>query len=201
MVTYPERFVENHCLSSSALPAMRLEFAKRLEYLGNLKSNILDAAQIDNYYFAERDENDIIQRIVYVQFESYFPEVDAHYEYPPMKAIQLGDFDFDYDGGVRIFRQSRIDELPQTSDVAQTVAFLKEKGVQFKDGDYYGSLRFVHLIGEAKRDEVLILVLERLEEADIPMDVIARSRESTEWPRFCEAFLKRALRLFTVCTD
>ena len=79
--------------------------------------------------------------------------------------------------------------------------FLKEKGVQFKDGEYYGSLRFVHIISEAKRDEVLILYLERLEEADIPLDVVARSRQSGEWPAFCEKFLARALRSFTVCED
>jgi hypothetical protein len=196
---YPQRSVEANNLYSSDLPAMHLQFARGLEYLGNLKSTILEKAHIDNYYFAERDENGVIQRIVYVQFEGFLPEIEGSHDYPNMKDIRLGNFDFRYDGGVRTFRQSRIDELPQDSDVAQTVAFLKEKGVQFKDGEYYGSLRFVHLISE--RDEVLILYLERMDEADIPLDIVAHSRESEEWPAFCENFLATALRTFTVCED
>jgi hypothetical protein len=201
MHQYPQRSVEENCLYSSAMPALRVQLARGLEYLGNLKSKIRDVAHIDNYYFAERDETGTIQRIVYLQFENYFPDVDASHDYPSSKPIQLGNFDFLYDGGVRNYRQSRIDELDPETDVVQTVAFLKEKGVQFKDGEYYGSLRFVHVIGESRRDEVLILYLERMEEADIPLDVVAHSRQSGEWPAFCEKFLARALTCFTVCED
>lgn len=201
MHQYPERSVEDNCLYSSDMPAMRVQLARGLEYLGNLKSKIRDVAHIDNYYFAERDEAGIIQRIVYLQFEGFFPEAEGTCEYPDTQPIQLGNFGFVYDGGVRNYRQSRIDELDPQTDVVQTVAFLKEKGVQFKDGEYYGSLRFVHVFGEARRDEVLILYLERMDEADIPLDVVARSRQSGEWPAFCEKFLARALRCFTVCED
>lgn len=198
MFNNPQRSVDNHCLQSFDSPPMRVQFASNLEYLGNLQSRVEERAQIDNYYFADRDEQGIIQRIVYLQFETYFPEATLNPKNPPLQAIQLGKMDFVYDGGVRNYRQSRIDELPSDSDVAQTVAFLKAKGVQFKDGEYYGSLRFVHQL-ENQRDEVLILYLERLEEADIPLDVIAHSRDSQAWPSFCEAFLARALRSFTVC--
>ena len=196
----PQRSVEDHCLYSSDLPPLRVQFANNLDYLGNLKSTVYETAQIDNYYFAERDNQGIIQRIVYLQFESYFPDVDAPHDYPSLKPIQLGNLAFCYDGGVRTYRQSRIDEQRPDSDIAQTVAFLKEKGVQFKDGEFYGSLRFVHLTGN-KSEEVLILYLERLQEADIPADVIARSRNSDEWPSFCAEFLARALRSFTICED
>jgi hypothetical protein len=196
-----QRYVEDNHLHSSDLPPMTVQFARNLEYLGNLKSTIYETAQIDNYYFAERDDKGIIQRIVYLQFEDYFPDVDVPHDYPSLKPIQLGNLAFGYDGGVRTYRQSRIDEQRPDSDIAQTVAFLKQKGVQFQDGEFYGSLRFVHLTGESKRDEVLILYLERLQEADIPGDIIARSRNSEEWPGFCEDFLARALRSFTVCED
>lgn len=200
MFDSPQRTVEDNCLHSSDLPPMRVQFASSLDYLGNLKGTIYETAQIDNYYFAERDSNGMIQRIVYLQFENYFPDVDAPHDYPNLKPIELGNLAFIYDGGVRTFRQSRIDELRPDSDVAQTVRFLKEKGVQFKDGEFYGSLRFVHLT-DNKSNEVLILYLERLQEADIPADVIARSRNSEAWPNFCEEFLARALRSFTVCED
>ena len=201
MFNQTQRYVEDNCLHSSDLPPMRVQFAKRLEYLGNLKSTIYNTATIDNYYFAERDEKGIIQVIVYLQFESNLPDVDVPHDYPSLKPIQFANLDFGYDGGVRTYRQSRIDEQPADSDIAQTVAFLKEKGVQFQDGEFYGSLRFVHLTGQDKRDEVLILYLERLQEAEIPPDVIARSRNSEEWPGFCEDFLARALRSFGVCED
>jgi hypothetical protein len=196
-----ERHVEDNCLQSSDLPPMRVQFAKHLEYLGNLKSTIYNTSTIDNYYFAERDEKGIIQVVVYLQFESNLPDVDLPHDYPNLKAIQLGNLDFGYDGGVRTYHQSRIDEQPADSDIAQTVAFLKQKGVQFQDGEFYGTLRFVHLTGEDKRDEVSILYLERLQEADIPPDVVAKSRNSDEWPNFCEDFLARALRSFKVCKE
>ena len=81
-----QRTVEDNCLHSSALPPMRVQFANSLDYLGNLKGTIYETAHIDNYYFAERDSNGIIQRIVYLQFENYFPDVDAPHDYPSAQA-------------------------------------------------------------------------------------------------------------------
>ena len=134
MHQYPQRSVEGNCLYSSDIPAIRVQLARSLEYLGNLKSKIHDVAHIDNYYFADRDENGIIQRIVYLQFEGYFPEVEGSYEYPNTQPIQMANFDFVYDGGLRNYRQSRIDELDPQTDVVQTVAFPEGKLMVFALG-------------------------------------------------------------------
>lgn len=195
MIQYPQRTVEGNFVVSSAMPTIRIQLDTALKYVGNLKSTINDSSHIDNYFFVEHDDNGGIERIVYLQFET-----DANENsYPKLtKNLILGERNFSYNGGVRPYRQARIDAQTEDSDIRQTVAFLNEKGLSFKELEFYGALQFLH-VDEDKRDKLHIFYLERLQEADIPEDVIANSRESDDWAAFCETFLSRAMRSFTVC--
>src|SRR5690606_23112748 len=133
------------------------------------------------------------------QFEGALSNSRKTYSYPHMQAINLGEQTFGYDGGVRQFRQVKIDEQADNSDVRQTVDFLSDKGAQFIEGDFYGMLRFAKVLDDRQRNDLLIIFLERLDEAEIPKDIMAKSRYSDDWSEYCQQLLARALRTFTVC--
>jgi hypothetical protein len=191
---YPERTVENNVLASSTLPPLRVQVDSALTYLGNLKSTIHNQAHIDNYYFVERDDEGFITRLVYLQFEGYLPDVEASYTYPDMQPCKLGREAFMYDGGVRRFAQTLIDSRGPDSDVAQTVEFLANHGACFSEGAWYAHLRFVKVLGEDQRNEVLLLYLERVDA--VPDDIAEKSRESADWSHYCQALCERATKLF-----
>lgn len=194
-----KRSVDANELYSTELPCLRVQIEPSLAYAGNLKTDVLDKARIDNYYFVDKNAEGQIQRILYFQFEGFLNNNADVYAYPDMQDIKIGEHDFGYDGGVRIFRQSKIDEQAENSDVWQTVDFLKVKDAQFAEGEFYSTLRFAQVMDNA-RDDLLIIYLERLEEASIPEDIVAKSRHSHEWSDFCEQSLARALRTFTICS-
>lgn len=198
MSNNPNRSVEANELQSTELPRLRVQIDTDLTYIGNLKETVLESAQIDNYYFVDKNADGQIQRILYFQFEAYLDNNDNIFAYPDMQNIKIAGNDFGYDGGVRMYRQSRIDEQAENSDVRRTVDFLKAKDAQFVEGEFYGTLRFAQVMDD-KRKDLLIIYLERMEEASIPEDVIAKSRYSGEWSDFCQQFLARALRTFAIC--
>jgi len=195
----PKRSVEANELQSTELPRLRIQIEPSLDYIGNLNSTVLDNAHIDNYYFIDKNADGQIQRILYFQFEGYLPDNNLSFDYPDMQSIAINGHEFGYDGGVRMFKHLKIDEQPENSDVRQTVEFLKENDVRFSEGDFYGMLRFAFMWDEAKRNDMLVIYLERLEEADIPEDIVAKSRHSGEWSVYCKQLLARALRTFTIC--
>ena len=193
---YPERSVENNILTSSALPRLHIQVDSSLAYIGNLKSIIYDTAHIDNYYFVERDDEGFITRLLYLQFEGYLPDVDKDYEYPNMTRCQLGNEDFLYDGGVRRFHQSLIDQRGADSDIAQTVDFLAQHGACFAEGDTYAHLRFVQVVSDTKRDKALVLYLERVN--NVSDDLAEKSRASDEWSQYCQSLYQQAITLFSI---
>jgi len=201
MIQYPQRTVEGNFVVSSAMPALRVQLDNALKYVGNLKSTVNDSIHIDNYFFVEDDDNGGIERIVYLQFEGYLPDKDDEaQQYSQLnKTIQIAERKFSYNGGVRPYRQAKIDAQAEDSDIRQAVAFLNEHGLSFKELEFYGTLQFLHFADADKRNKLHIVYLEHLEEADIPEDVIAHSRESEDWATYCEKFLSRAMRSFTVC--
>lgn len=196
-----KRSVQNNELVSSDLPKIRIQIDPSFNYVGNLNTMVLDDSEIDSYYFIDKTTEGQIQRILYFQFEGVLSNSDKTYDYPHMQAINLGEQTFGYDGGVRQFRQVKIDEQADNSDVRQTVDFLTKKGAQFIEGDFYGMLRFAKVLDDLQRNDLLIIFLERLEEAEIPKDIIAKSRYSDEWSGYCQQLLARALRTFTICED
>ncbi|MEM9951575.1 MAG: hypothetical protein AAF846_08255 [Chloroflexota bacterium] len=195
MLTHSKRTVEGNLDN----PRLRIQIAPELNYLGNLKTTTLNDVSIDNYYFVHQTDIGNIRRILYFQFEA---SINDHIlNYPTMQTIKINDYPFVYDGGVRPYRSSKIEEQAVASDVRKTVDFLSEQGVHFQEGELYGALRFAHQFDDVKQKDVLIIYLEHVYEADVPADVIAKSRYSDEWQPYCDQLIARALRTFTICED
>jgi len=197
----PKRSVAHNELTSTQLPHLRIQIDSSLKYSGNLNSTVMDTTTLDNYYFVDKNSANQIQRVLYFQFEGVLPNSNHQFDYPNMQAIQLSHQAFQYDGGVRMYTQSKIDNQPDDSDVRQTVDFLKDQAAHFCEGHYYGMLRFAQILDVSQQNDLLIIYLERLQEADIPDDIIAKSRYSEEWSAYCKQLLARAMRTFSICDD
>src|SRR5258705_396586 len=84
------RRVKGHVLISTYLPSIRVRFDKRLKYVGSQKFILYERAQVEQHFFVAADKQGRIKRLYMVQFEGYLPNINATYDYPVTKTVDLG---------------------------------------------------------------------------------------------------------------
>src|SRR3989454_5020660 len=98
-----------------------------------------------------------IKRMYMMQFEGYLPNIKATYDYPVTKTVTLG-------GQTYIVNSEGIPNVPAAlrqnpqSDVTRAASFLESKGYRISDSIMFQ--RFVRLVGDAKRNEFILLYVE-----------------------------------------
>ena len=142
------RLVKGHVLTSIYLPSIRVRFAKRFKYIGSQRFILYDRARVEQVFFVDADNQRRIKRMYMVQFEGYLPIVNATYDYPVTKAINLGEQTYIVDGESIPNVSAALKENPQ-SDVAHAASFLKSKGYRVSESIMFQ--RFVRLVDDAKR--------------------------------------------------
>ena len=180
----PIRRVTGHVLTSNYLPSIRVRFDKRLKYVGTQKFILYDRSQVEQHFFVDADKQGLIRSMFLVQFESYLPNINATYDYPVTKTVDLG-------GQTYIVNVESIPNVsgvlkqdPQ-SDVARASSFLVSKGYHISESILYQ--RFVRLVDEAKRSEFILVYVED-----------AGSDAPPENDKTRQEFSSRALKGFTV---
>ena len=189
-----QRSVEGRTLISRAMPPVRIKFGKEFKYVGTQSFVLYGNAQVEQHFFLDADGGRI-RRLFMVQFEGYLPTNTHTYDYQIKDTVKLGGLDFMYDtqvGSVSAFRKQYPD-----SDAARAVSFLEGKGYQ-PDGMDVVFQRYIRLVDEAKRNELLIVYYENLNgtgltAADLSDDARAADRE-----RVYREVQKRALKSFKV---
>ncbi len=76
--------------SNRILPSIRVRFDKRLKYVGSQKFILYERAQVEQHFFVAADKQGRIKRLYMVQFEGYLPNINATYDYPVTKTVDLG---------------------------------------------------------------------------------------------------------------
>ena len=106
----------------------------------------------------DADKDGRVKRMYWVQFEGYLPSNTNTYRYRVNKTASIGGLEFIADASARNIKANpgRPD-----SDSARARAFLESKGFRLAS-DEVMSQRLVYLIGEAKRDELMIIYMEDL---------------------------------------
>jgi len=51
---------------------------------------LYDNANVEQYFFVDADNQQHIKRMAMVQFEGYLPNINATYDYPATKTVNLG---------------------------------------------------------------------------------------------------------------
>ncbi|HEU5239545.1 MAG TPA: hypothetical protein VFU37_20610 [Pyrinomonadaceae bacterium] len=185
------RTVSGQVLTSKATPAVRLEFDKAFRYAGSQSFVLYDVANAEQHFFVDADKDGRMKRFFWIQFEGYLPTNTHTYDYKLTKVVNAGGFDFIADAYPRSLKGNlgRPD-----SDGNRARAFLASKGFRLM-GTEFMFQRLVHLVDEAKRNELMIIYVEDLSDtgltaADLGEGGSARSR----WPDLAQGLLDRTLK-------
>src|SRR5258705_644936 len=180
------RHVKGQILSSTALPAIRVEFDKAFKYVGSQQFVLYDRAQVEQHFFVDADMQQRIKRMYMVQFEGYLPNISGSYNYTVTKTVSLAGQSYIADAEIVQNVPSAIKQDPQ-SDVARAASFLESKGHHIGEGIVFQ--RFVRLVDEAKRNEFILLYVEDLSGAGF---------DATKKKKAMQEFLSQALKSFKI---
>ncbi|HKO35766.1 MAG TPA: hypothetical protein VJV21_04765 [Pyrinomonadaceae bacterium] len=185
------RSVKGQVLTSTDMPAVKIEFAKAFKYIGAQSFVLYDVANAEQHFFVDADQNGRMKRFYWVQFEGYLPTNTHSYNYKSPKVVNAGGLDFFADANAR-----SLNGIPgrADSDSARARAFFEKKGLRML-GTELISQRLVHLVDQAKRNELMIIYVEDLtgtglNAADLSEGGSARGR----WPEISQGLLDRALK-------
>ncbi len=187
----PSRTVKGQILTSTETPAVRIEFDKVFKYVGGHDFILYEVARAEQHFFVDADKDGRIKRVYWVQFEGYLPSNTHTYRYKVNKTANIGGLEFIADAYARNIKGNpgRPD-----SDGARARAFLESKGYRMASDDVL-SQRLVHLVGEAKRDELMIIYMEDLSGMGLTAaDLAEGSRAAARWGEVSNGLLDRAVK-------
>lgn len=163
----PKRSFKNRVLTSNGMPEISLKVEEPLDFLGDLRFTLNDAARVEVFLFAQ-PHGQTLQRLLVVQFESYLPDNSYRYQYDPMETITLGSSEYMTDGGALKF--DRVLRRRPEGDIAHWLYWLKNKGYNHEHFNDMLYQRFVRVLDKSARSEILILYFENLERYELKAD-------------------------------
>jgi len=185
------RSVKGQVLTSPEMPAVRIEFDKGFKYVGSHNFILYEVAHAEQHFFVDADKEGRVKRIYWVQFEGYLPSNTHTYRYKANKTANIGGLEFVADAYARNIKgnQGRPD-----SDGARARAFLEGKGYRMASDDVLYQ-RLVHLVDEAKRNELMIIYMEDLSGMGLTAaDLAEGGRAATRWDEISNGLLERAVK-------
>jgi hypothetical protein len=185
------RTVKDRTLTSTQQPAVRLEFSMPFKYAGGHSFILYEVANAEQHFFVDADKDGRIKRMYWVQFEGYLPSNTHTYDYNSPKKVNIGGLEFFADAYARNIKANpgRPD-----SDGAKARAFLASKGYHLGSDDVM-TQRLVHLVDEAKRNELMIIYLEDLSEMKLTAaDLGKGGRAADQWDAISKGLLERATK-------
>jgi hypothetical protein len=190
-----ERRVKGLTLTSDAMPPIKIKFDKAFKYVGSQSFILYNSAQVEQFFFVAASKGRI-KRMFMVQFEGYLPDNTHTYNYKIGNTVKLGELDYMYDTSVvnvPAFRKQYPD-----SDAGRAAAFLEGKGYRLEGEDIVYQ-RFVRLVDEARRNELLIIYYENLSGTGLTAaDLSEKGRAAGQRDKVFQEVMKRALKGFKV---
>jgi len=194
--TKQTRRVKGQVLTSTYLPPIRIKFDKAFKHVGSQKFTLFERAQAEQYYFVDADEQQRIKRMCIVQFEGYLPSVNATYDYPATKTVELAGHSYIIEAQVVPSVSAVLQKNPQ-SVAARAVSFLEGKG--YRAGEAVLFQRFVRVVDEFKRNEFILLYIEDLSGIGFTAtDFAEGGRAFSQKEKILQELSNRALKSFTV---
>lgn len=185
------RTVKGQVITSTEKPAAKIEFDKGFKYVGGHEFILYDVANAEQHFYVDADKDGRIKRMYWVQFEGYLPINSHTYNYRVTKTATIGGLEFIADAYARNIKANpgRPD-----SDGARARAFLESKGFRLAS-DEVMSQRLVHLIGEPKRDELMIIYMEDLSGTGLAAaDLAPNGKAAAQWEELSKGLLERAVK-------
>jgi len=121
-------------------------------YLGSDRWILYGMANCELHAFVDPNPEKLVQRLYWVQFESYLPtRPELHHTYNSPKHTTLGARDFFVDTWVR----STEEKNRAGSDVEHIISLIAKNGYRMPSAMMY--VRLVHLLDDQKRKELMII--------------------------------------------
>ncbi|MGZ5480830.1 MAG: hypothetical protein ACXWID_02495 [Pyrinomonadaceae bacterium] len=185
------RTVSGQVLTSKDMPALRIEFDNAFKYAGAQSFVLYNVANAEQHFFVETDKDGRMKRFYWIQFEGYLPDNKHSYNYKSPKSVNSGGFDFFADAYARSLTG---DMGRPDSDGARARAFLSAKGFRMGSTEVMYQ-RLVHLIDEAKRNELMIIYAEDLTGTGFTAAALNEGGSArARWPEVSQGLLDRALK-------
>ncbi len=151
----PELKVEGNTMTSKSDPPARVRLLNSPTYVGTDRWILYGMANCELHAFVQADTQKKVQRLYWVQFESYLPtRPELHHMYDSPRHTQIGGLDFYVDTSV----EPTNEHIKPHSDVEHTHTLLEAHGYKLPSGMM--SVRLVHLLDEEKRKELMFIYSE-----------------------------------------
>jgi hypothetical protein len=187
-----QRNVKGQTLYSSARPALRIKFDKKLKYVGTQSFILYDVANAEQHFFVDADKAGNIKRVYWVQFEGYLPNNTHTYNYRVNKTATINGLEFIADSAARNIEAAKAQQRPN-SDGARARDLLEKKGFRFASGEAFWQ-RLVHMVDSSKRDELMIIYMEDLGSTGLTSaDLSGNGKAAAQWEGLSKELLKRAI--------
>ncbi len=191
MPDHADRRVVGNTIVSARMPAVEITMAETLTYVGGLHFILAEVAQAQAFVFVAERHHEIEQALI-VQFEGFLPGKGKTYTYPSPRLVTLGRHPFQADTALL----SLTPPPPPETNVGRILTLLEERGYELPAAAL--SSRFVRVLGEARRDELLIFGIEPLTDADLIAELKRAGRPIPAPTAVTQAAEERALASFTV---
>ncbi len=183
-----ERKVEANVITSRRDPAVRITLPKSVRYVEADRFVLKEIADCELHVFVEADEDKNVHRLYWVQFEGYLPSKPGlKYTYDSPRHTEIGALDFFVDTSVGI----KDAHNEKGSDGEHVRALLQAEGYHMPAGTI--SVRLVHLLDEAKRQELMFIYSEDVALSGFTAtDLLEGGKAHDRWPTIETGLIERA---------
>jgi hypothetical protein len=179
--------VQGTTITSLRDPAMTIRLPSMAQYLGADRWDLYGICDAELHVFVEADAQKRVQRLYWVQFESYLPDNTLVYKYPFTETVTHAGLLFDV---TTVFGTTGSPVKPG-SDSEHMRAMLAQHGYTMPPESM--NLRLVHLLDEAKRRELMFIYAEDLAASDSSVAELKRAGNEAQWQAVKGQLMQRAL--------
>jgi hypothetical protein len=183
----PQRRIEANTITSTNDPAARIELPDSPVYVGGDRWILYGMADCELHAFVHADAQKNVQRLYWVQFESYLPtRPELHHTYDSPRHTQIDGLDFYVDT-----RVEPTGHITPDSDVEHIHTLLENHGYKLPSGII--SVRLVHLFDEQKRKELMFIYSEDVSSTGHTVSQLRSGGPAhDQWPRIEKTLIDRA---------
>jgi hypothetical protein len=190
----PERKVEGNTITSKSDPTARVQLLNSPVYIGADLWILYGMATCELHAFVQADTRKKVQRLYWVQFESYLPtRPELHHTYDSPRHTQISGLDFYVDTWV----EPTGEHIKPDSDVEHIHTLLETHGYKLPSGTM--SVRLVHLLDQEKRKELMFIYSEdAASTGHTASELRSGGPAHDQWPQIEKGLIDRAKKSIAI---
>jgi hypothetical protein len=190
----PPRKVERSTIISGSDPAAKIQLVNSPVYVGGDRWILYGFSNCELHAFVQADAQKKVQRLYWVQFESYLPaRPELHHTYDSPRHTQINGLDFYVDTWV----EPTGEHIKPGSDVEHIHNLLETRA--YKLPSEMMSVRLVHLFDYQRRKELMFIYSEDVASTGLTASKLRSGGPAhNQWPKIETGLIKRAQQSFAI---